>query len=81
MALARKGEAPIEPTVFLAPASQRYFPDDEDGRRLFYVALTEAPRGGPSSPDNDSSPLKVSVKRGEPHFVAGVSSACCSCSV
>lgn len=44
--------------VILCPASRRYFPDDPDRRRLFYVAITRASKAWRLLvPQDDPSPL------------------------
>lgn len=44
--------------VIIVGAGQRSFPDREDGRRLFYVAMTRAMRSWTIiAPDRDASPL------------------------
>jgi hypothetical protein len=44
--------------VIIVNASSRHFPDDEEGRRLFYVAITRASQAWVViAPDEDASPL------------------------
>jgi ATP-dependent DNA helicase RecQ len=44
--------------IILADAMQRFWPDDDDTRRLFYVAVTRASKSWTIvAPDRDASPL------------------------
>jgi superfamily I DNA/RNA helicase len=48
--------------VILANASRQFFPDDEESRRLFYVAITRASRRWRVvAPDRDASPLLATL--------------------
>ena len=48
--------------VILADASARFYPDNWDSRKLFYVAMTRATRGWTViAPDNGASPLLAAL--------------------
>ena len=49
--------------VILADASARFFPDNRDSRKLFYVAVTRATRGWTViAPDSGASPLLAALR-------------------